>query len=168
MNELNEQAIQVLKQIHERGLKVLWSYGTPYPEYDDEKQMSPDDWKIVNTVLGADVEKSEWVQTSREEKIVRNLRRNGNRIEQKSRVSPDGEEFVYREEILHLEDGPDESLFEDRQIEIDGETLQWYAWESDYLTIHAIRRDEYTETHIGLLKEYRLTEKALAIIGELK
>ena len=51
MNELTVHQLDVLRNIHERGLVVLWSYRNPTPryghDYDDGEDMPRDEWREV-------------------------------------------------------------------------------------------------------------------------
>lgn len=166
--ELSPDAIRVLRDIHTRGLQVLWSFQVPHPEYDDETEMTREDWHIVHTVLGEIKYHHEYIVTSREQTINRRSLRNGAVFNERIAALPDGSELVLEYQVetgLYADGTADQVLSEETVYENHGQWIDYKSWESDYLEHEKIDQDDYTEEFVGLLHRYTLTDLAKQLIS---
>lgn len=174
MNKLSNDALDVLKRIHDEGMIVRSSFLVKYPyyghDYDDADEMSDADWVIVKRELFSIESKTVHpAPIITGATVIRHYYKDGSEFKDTLLVDSDGEERLVEQERIHsimTKNQPDFVLNETRTHNL--HNLPPYTenlFVSEYLTIERIEMDDYFEEYIGLLDRYMLTNEARELIG---
>lgn len=166
---LSTDAIRILKDIHTRGLIVLWSFRVPHPRYaDNDDKMPHSDWLIANRELWYEKEVPVSMGGVKYKSIDRIVIRNRQLIREHVEVYDTDKELIT--ELKILDDAlPAGEL--DRTVELsetitqDSDNAWSWQWSSDYIQRERIENDSYFEEFIGLESRYALTPFAIELIG---
>lgn len=163
---LSAEQISILKQIANRGLRIIWSFKRPTETWlNTEEELTTDESRILNSMMTLELVEHTIPTITTTNVIVTTLKGYLMTIETFVEDGT-GKRHLVSSEVKpqYIDHGDKPIVSEVVQNETEYEHLQQWVIKSTYIDRRKIPADDWTEENIGLTFEYFLNDEGKRII----